>query len=112
MGRGPNICPMSQRAEIRIFDIFVVILFVFVVGWLAMHASSPTTSSLPGVTWPAAPEPRLVQDSKVLVEGDPLAPNSADTTVEGDPAPQVLDGTAPTGENAPPVAAPSEGDWQ
>ncbi len=103
MGRGPNICPMSQRAEIRIFDIFVVILFVFVVGWLAMHASSPTTSSLPGVTWPVAPEPRLVQESKVLLEGEPLTPDSA---------PQVLDGSAPTGENAPPVAAPSEGDWQ
>jgi len=103
---------MSQRAETRIFDIFVVILFVFAVGWLALHASSPTTSSLPGVTWPAAPAPQIIQDSKVLVEGDPLAPEASDTTVVGDPAPEVLDGTAPTGENAAPAAPQSEGDWQ
>jgi hypothetical protein len=103
---------MSQRAETRIFDIFVVILFVFVVGWLAMHSASPTTSSLPGVTWPAAPEPRIVQESKVLVEGDPLAPDASDTAVVGEPAPQVIDGTVPPVENAPAEATQSEGDWQ
>jgi hypothetical protein len=103
---------MSQRAETRIFDIFVVILFVLVVGWLAMHSSSPRTSSLPGVTWPSAPEPRMLQDAKVIVEGDPLPPDASDTTVVGEPAPQVLDGSSPTSDNAPPADAASEGDWQ
>ena len=88
--RGPNICPMSQRAETRISDIVVVILFVLVVGWLATHSHSPAESSIPGVSWAPAPAAsEMIQESKTIVEGDPLPPSDADmipvtpTPVEG-----------------------------
>jgi len=105
MGSGPNICPMSQRAETRIFDIVVVLVFVFVVGWLAMHAQSPETSSIPGVTWPAQPEMistqdnELLEESETLVEGDPLPPSEADLPTVADPAAPTLDGIAPPSES-------------
>ncbi len=79
---------MSQLRETRLFDIVVLILFVFIVGWFAMRSMAPVSSSIPGVQWPSAPAPKILEESKVIVEGQPLAPET-DTNAIVEPAPMT-----------------------
>ncbi|MEO5666918.1 MAG: hypothetical protein ABIR96_02545 [Bdellovibrionota bacterium] len=96
---------MSQRAETRIFDIVVVVLFVFVLGFLAFRARAPETSSIPGANWPSQPESKLILDSKTILEGDPLPPSVEALPVPGETVSPVMDGTVPDSDHP-------QGDWQ
>ena len=88
---------MSQRSDSRPFDIVVIVLFVLIVGWFALHSNSPEQSSIPGVSWPSAPQPELVDDAKTSA-----------VTLESPPA----DSTVPVQTEAAPEAPASEGSWE
>jgi hypothetical protein len=89
---------MSQRSQSRPFDVIVVVLFVFIAGFFALRSRAPEQPSIPGVTWPAAPQSGSLDDAKSLL--DPPASLTEETT-------------SSEGVPAQPEAAPAEqGSWE